>query len=104
MKLITTLILSCFSLALFAQSFPGQDIIGKGYNVFGEFANNKSIQPYPLFDFSRMSKSQSQGYTVPRRVFLKEVNEHIVETIEGCLLYTSPSPRDLSTSRMPSSA
>ncbi len=83
MKLITTLILSCFSLALFAQSFPGQDIIGKGYNVFGEFANNKSIQPYPLFDFSRMSKSQSQGYTVPRRVFLKEVNEHIVETIEG---------------------
>ena len=25
-------------------------------------------------------------------------------TIETCLLYTSPSPRDLSTSRMPSSA
>ena len=25
-------------------------------------------------------------------------------TYEGCLLYTSPSPRDLSTSRMPSSA
>ena len=24
--------------------------------------------------------------------------------IESCLLYTSPSPRDLSTSRMPSSA
>ena len=24
--------------------------------------------------------------------------------IRGCLLYTSPSPRDLSTSRMPSSA
>ena len=26
------------------------------------------------------------------------------ETLGGCLLYTSPSPRDLSTSRMPSSA
>ena len=25
-------------------------------------------------------------------------------TAKGCLLYTSPSPRDLSTSRMPSSA
>ena len=25
-------------------------------------------------------------------------------TFRGCLLYTSPSPRDLSTSRMPSSA
>ena len=24
--------------------------------------------------------------------------------MQGCLLYTSPSPRDLSTSRMPSSA
>ena len=24
--------------------------------------------------------------------------------VEACLLYTSPSPRDLSTSRMPSSA
>ena len=28
-----------------------------------------------------------------------EINENII-----CLLYTSPSPRDLSTSRMPSSA
>ena len=27
-----------------------------------------------------------------------------VELFDGCLLYTSPSPRDLSTSRMPSSA
>ena len=28
----------------------------------------------------------------------------VVTRIEDCLLYTSPSPRDLSTSRMPSSA
>ena len=27
-----------------------------------------------------------------------------VVLLENCLLYTSPSPRDLSTSRMPSSA
>ena len=26
------------------------------------------------------------------------------ESVRSCLLYTSPSPRDLSTSRMPSSA
>ena len=39
------------------------------------------------------------------------MKEHLEETINGddeliisCLLYTSPSPRDLSTSRMPSSA
>ena len=28
----------------------------------------------------------------------------MVSDMSGCLLYTSPSPRDLSTSRMPSSA
>ena len=27
-----------------------------------------------------------------------------IDRASGCLLYTSPSPRDLSTSRMPSSA
>ena len=30
--------------------------------------------------------------------------EGTAESLIGCLLYTSPSPRDLSTSRMPSSA
>ena len=28
----------------------------------------------------------------------------VVDGVQFCLLYTSPSPRDLSTSRMPSSA
>ena len=32
------------------------------------------------------------------------VIDRIDEIIKNCLLYTSPSPRDLSTSRMPSSA
>ena len=32
------------------------------------------------------------------------INEEAFARIESCLLYTSPSPRDLSTSRMPSSA
>ena len=35
----------------------------------------------------------------------REGNESHYETaLRDCLLYTSPSPRDLSTSRMPSSA
>ena len=39
-------------------------------------------------------------------VFLFEMSDHILarEDADACLLYTSPSPRDLSTSRMPSSA
>ena len=34
----------------------------------------------------------------------EKLNALSTELVEGCLLYTSPSPRDLSTSRMPSSA
>ena len=36
--------------------------------------------------------------------FFKNDEEHQLKLIQVCLLYTSPSPRDLSTSRMPSSA
>ena len=34
----------------------------------------------------------------------KEALQQLIRKNKGCLLYTSPSPRDLSTSRMPSSA
>ena len=34
----------------------------------------------------------------------KNFDGEYIARIYGCLLYTSPSPRDLSTSRMPSSA
>ena len=40
--------------------------------------------------------------TVPEKIQLKD-GLNIGES-NSCLLYTSPSPRDLSTSRMPSSA
>ena len=39
-----------------------------------------------------------------KMIFDKAVYGENWETIIACLLYTSPSPRDLSTSRMPSSA
>ena len=35
---------------------------------------------------------------------LSEGHSLVIEVKNPCLLYTSPSPRDLSTSRMPSSA
>ena len=46
-------------------------------------------------DFKCNKKSDWDRHILTR----KHVNGH-----NGCLLYTSPSPRDLSTSRMPSSA
>ena len=39
-----------------------------------------------------------------RSVYVTKTGAPPVTKIEFCLLYTSPSPRDLSTSRMPSSA
>ena len=35
---------------------------------------------------------------------ISKVMPEIEWSVHACLLYTSPSPRDLSTSRMPSSA
>ena len=46
-----------------------------------------SAQPHPDFDYER-------------KVFTKDGREEYM----NCLLYTSPSPRDVRSSRMPSSA
>ena len=49
--------------------------------------------------------SGKKGYDVTGDVLFENKNLFDLETEErACLLYTSPSPRDLSTSRMPSSA
>ena len=54
---------------------------------------------------SRLERS-GQMDALRNMIIERKVIEMITEnaTISGCLLYTSPSPRDLSTSRMPSSA
>ena len=48
--------------------------------------------------FNNQKKSTIEG----KGVLNNRISEHILSSL--CLLYTSPSPRDLSTSRMPSSA
>ena len=49
---------------------------------------------------------ESSGVNVGPREFssIKQAVPKFYDKPENCLLYTSPSPRDLSTSRMPSSA
>ena len=47
----------------------------------------------------KMKRGDDQGYV---GTFLKQFKDVAVSC--HCLLYTSPGPRDLSTSRMPSSA
>ena len=57
-----------------------------------------------------MLLSALKNAQIDKREDLTEAEENTIiakeikQTKETCLLYTSPSPRDLSTSRMPSSA
>ena len=55
---------------------------------------------------TRTVKDPGMGFVTLTRVDLTADLQHarVYYTCIGCLLYTSPSPRDLSTSRMPSSA
>ena len=56
----------------------------------------------------RPDKADALKYALKTCGWLKEkklkVFSHPKQTIKGCLLYTSPSPRDQRGSRMPSSA
>ena len=47
---------------------------------------------------------RAEGYRVDTRIRYDLGIDVLGEGRYACLLYTSPSPRDLSTSRMPSSA
>ena len=55
-------------------------------------------------EFSRAYGDGIEGFFDPLLHFLIWLEKLLVNSPWTCLLYTSPSPRDLSTSRMPSSA
>ena len=59
-------------------------------------------------DFFWMKKSYYKKQTLRNRMFIHGANGKLMLSTpilhSGCLLYTSPSPRDVEESRMPSSA
>ena len=70
-------------------------------NIFYGLCNNKNYHGHN-YDLEVTVKGEidpESGYLVDMKVLSDIIEENIC-----CLLYTSPSPRDLSTSRMPSSA
>ena len=62
--------------------------------------NWQIVQDVAWKDYMVVPKYTMAGYTV----MMKEIVYFFHHDCITCLLYTSPSPRDLSTSRMPSSA
>ena len=84
---------------------PTQDVSGEKkvtlLKVLGP-DNVPQMKMYPFEEGMYLTKQYPQQYeplAIP-----KHLEESPVFTYEGCLLYTSPSPRDGATSRMPSSA
>ena len=53
---------------------------------------------FPMVEFKEVMSAEHPI------VLVKHVSAYDYDDLTFCLLYTSPSPRDLSTSRMPSSA
>ena len=74
----------------------------------------KTLDAQPSGDpFGDMNRAMSPSGTPDRDadigfalglVAREQQEQQILDSREGCLLYTSPSPRDVEESRMPSSA
>ena len=85
MMLATGLMVSAQSAPLPA---PGLDVVGRGYNVFGKYAEMESIMPYQLFEFSNTTVIPSgvERYRVPELVSLKNISKHNITKVEGSSL------------------
>ena len=66
--------------------------------IFDSVVLNRTAVPPGL-----LRRYRAQG-SEPVRASLQELHQMGLNVITGCLLYTSPSPRDSTSSRMPSSA
>ncbi len=67
---------------------PGVTVVGHGYDVFDQYANNKSVKE-PLFKLGELQNTpmdDGQEYKVPNLVRLKFINEKDYKTTEGSSL------------------
>lgn len=64
---------------------PGLDVIGYGYDIFGQFADMKSKKRYCLFQFTNYKNTPigSYEYKVPQYVILENMSDHVVKTVDG---------------------
>ena len=96
-------------ISIFPNSFPGileQGVIGKAHSK--KIWSLKTIDPrkYTKDNYRKIDDTTAGGG--PGMIFKPDIMGRAIDAcyrnVRSCLLYTSPSPRDLSTSRMPSSA
>ena len=77
------------------EKYPDEETLYSGIHHYEANEVKTNDGSIIIASGTRVSAGQSVSY------FDEDSSQHVVRT---CLLYTSPSPRDLSTSRMPSSA
>ena len=67
---------------------PGITVVGRGYDIFGEYANNKSVkeQLFRNENFQTAPMDDGQEYKVPDIMKLKYINEKDYKTTEGSSL------------------
>ena len=66
-----------------------------------KFSANLGLLWTEMSQIDAIYKAKEKGFDAVEFQFPYEYD---CKEVKNCLLYTSPSPRDLSTSRMPSSA
>ena len=98
------------SSATFYSGFPNWETFMVVYTYLdpGEKGENisywRSTNPGLFSDYTVDNKADESLTKKGRARSLRPQDEFLMVMCRLCLLYTSPSPRDLSTSRMPSSA
>ena len=70
--------------------------------LFNVDINNYNGPLDVLLDLAKAQKVDLEEISITK--LADQFHDYITKEKDFCLLYTSPSPRDLSTSRMPSSA
>ena len=81
--------------------------VESGANIFSKVCAHMGYQIFGKREFYSNIKGEHSYFTV--RISNENIHSNVNDvnlmvSFDACLLYTSPSPRDLSTSRMPSSA
>ena len=76
-------------------------ILKKKKQYPSEIKRRHLLRCYNLYKFDDLYTAPIFGYKNAEEYYAKN---QAIQWLGDCLLYTSPSPRDLSTSRMPSSA
>ena len=74
-------------------------------DVLSENGDYEQVKKILVKAISKTSKSPELYFRLSEISLMQGRHDDALKALENaCLLYTSPSPRDLSTSRMPSSA